>query len=39
MAVSEEKKKVLELFSQGRRLYKLMKFGEAQKYFGEDISR
>lgn len=35
--ITEEKKKVLELFAQGRRLYKLMQFGEAQRYFGEAL--
>jgi len=37
MAVSEEKKKVIELFTQGRRLYKLMQFADAKKYFGEAL--
>ncbi|MBN2553034.1 MAG: tetratricopeptide repeat protein [Spirochaetales bacterium] len=31
--ISEEKKKVLELFSEGRRHYKLMKFSDAQAFF------
>lgn len=35
--ISEEKRKVLELFAQGRRLYKLMDFAAAQKYFGEAL--
>lgn len=35
--ITEEKKKVLELFAQGRKLYKLMHFDEAQKYFGEAL--
>jgi tetratricopeptide (TPR) repeat protein len=35
--ISEEKRKVLELFAQGRKLYKLMQFDEAQKYFGEAL--
>lgn len=35
--ITEEKRKVLELFAQGRRLYKLMQFSEAQKYFGEAL--
>ncbi len=37
MTVSEDKKKVVELFTQGRRLYKLMRFDEALKYFGEAL--
>ncbi len=37
MVVSEEKRKVVELFTQGRRLYKLMQFAEAMKYFGEAL--
>jgi len=35
--ISEEKKKVLELFSEGRKLYKLMKFKEARSIFAEAI--
>ncbi len=35
--ISEEKKKVLELFAQGRKLYKLMKFEEAKKYFAKAL--
>jgi hypothetical protein len=31
--VTEEKKKVLSLFSEGRRLYKLMQFAEALSFF------
>lgn len=37
MTITEEKKKVVELFTQGRKLYKLMQFGEALKYFGEAL--
>ena len=37
MTITEEKKKVVELFAQGRKLYKLMQFGEALKYFGEAL--
>ncbi|MDA8427522.1 MAG: hypothetical protein M0Z80_15455 [Treponema sp.] len=35
--ITEEKRKVLELFAQGRRLYKLMQFQEAGKFFGEAL--
>ena len=35
--ITEEKRKVLELFAQGRRLYKLMQFQEAKKFFGEAL--
>jgi tetratricopeptide (TPR) repeat protein len=35
--VTEEKRKVLDLFAQGRKLYKLMQFDEAVKYFGEAL--
>jgi tetratricopeptide (TPR) repeat protein len=35
--VTEEKRKVLDLFAQGRKLYKLMQFEEATKYFGEAL--
>lgn len=35
--ITEEKRKVLDLFAQGRKLYKLMNFTEAQKYFGEAL--
>ena len=35
--VSEEKRKVLELFAEGRRYYKLMNFIDAQKAFGEAL--
>lgn len=35
--ITEEKRKVLDLFAQGRKLYKLMQFSEAQKYFGEAL--
>ena len=31
--ISENKKKVLELFKEGRKSYKLMMFEEAKKYF------
>jgi len=35
--ISEEKKKVLEYFAEGRNNYKLMKFAEAQKWFAKAI--
>jgi hypothetical protein len=35
--ITEEKRKVVELFAQGRKLYKLMRFEEALKYFGEGL--
>jgi len=35
--ITEEKRKVLDLFAQGRKLYKMMNFPEAQKYFGEAL--
>ena len=31
--VSEDKKRILDLFARGRKLYKLMQFEEAQKHF------
>ncbi len=31
--ITEEKKKLLELFAEGRKLYKLMKFTEASERF------
>jgi hypothetical protein len=37
MMITEEKRKVVELFTQGRRLYKLMQFPEALKHFGEAL--
>jgi hypothetical protein len=35
--VSEEKRRVLELFKEGRRLYTMQKFAEAQKVFKRAI--
>lgn len=35
--ITEEKAKVLDLFRQGRNLYKQMKFAEAYKYFVEAL--
>jgi len=31
--ISQEMKQVLQLFDEGRKLYKLMKFAEAKEYF------
>ncbi len=31
--ISQEMKQVVELFNQGRKFYKLMKFAEAKEYF------
>jgi len=38
MTITEEKKKVVGLFTQGRKLYKLMKFEEALKYFAAALA-
>lgn len=35
--ITEEKKKVLSLFAEGRKLYKMMDFPGAKKYFGEAL--
>jgi hypothetical protein len=35
--IAETKKKVLDLFSEGRKNYKLMKFKEAQKSFAKAL--
>ena len=35
--ISEEKKKVLELFSEGRKNYKLMEFDKAKNCFAEAL--
>ena len=35
--ITEEKSKVLELFSKGRKLYKLMEFDQAKEYFGQAL--
>jgi len=35
--ISETKKKVLELFSEGRKNYKLMKFNDAQEFFAKAL--
>jgi hypothetical protein len=35
--ISEAKKKVIELFNEGRKQYKLMKFREAQAYFAKAL--
>lgn len=35
--ISEEKKKVLEFFAEGRKLYKLMDFKKAQQNFADAL--
>lgn len=35
--ISEQKKQVLELYAEGRKLYKLMKFSEAVERFGKAL--
>ena len=35
--ITEEKKKVLELFAEGRKFYKLKKFQEAREAFGRAL--
>ncbi len=35
--ITEEKKKVLDLFAEGRKLYKLMEFSKARDAFGEAL--
>lgn len=35
--ISEEKQRVLDLFARGRKLYKLMQFEEAQKFFAQAL--
>jgi tetratricopeptide (TPR) repeat protein len=35
--ISEEKQKILELFAEGRRHYKLMEFEEARNYFARAL--
>ncbi|MCX7657004.1 MAG: tetratricopeptide repeat protein [Treponemataceae bacterium] len=35
--IDEKKKKVLELFAEGRKLYKLMEFSQALSYFVEAL--
>lgn len=35
--ISEQKRKVLQLFAEGRRYYKLMNFIDAQKAFAEAL--
>ena len=37
MIITEGKKQVVDFFTQGRKLYKLMQFSEALKYFGEAL--
>ncbi len=36
--ITEEKKKVLELFAEGRRFYKLMEFEKAKQYFAQALA-
>ena len=35
--ITEEKKKVLELFAEGRKFYKLMQFEQAKQQFAEAL--
>ena len=35
--ITEETKKVLEFFAEGRKSYKLMEFEEARKYFAQAL--
>ena len=35
--ISEEKRKVVDLFTQGRKLYKLMQFQDAYERFGQAL--
>lgn len=35
--ITEEKKRVIDLFARGRKLYKLMQFEEAQKFFAQAL--
>lgn len=35
--ITEEKRKVLDLFAEGRKQYKLMNFEEAKKYFAQAL--
>lgn len=35
--ISEDKRKVLDLFAEGRKRYKLMQFEEARKYFAKAL--
>lgn len=35
--ISDEKKRVLDLFARGRKLYKLMQFEEALKFFDQAL--
>ena len=36
--ISEEKKRILELFAEGRKLYKLMRFSDASDRFAEALA-
>lgn len=35
--ITEERQKILDLFAEGRKQYKLMEFTQARKYFGEAL--
>lgn len=35
--ITEEKKKILDLFAEGRKRYKLMEFSEAQMFFARAL--
>ena len=35
--IEESKKKILDLFAEGRKRYKLMAFEDARKYFGQAL--
>ena len=35
--ITEEKRKVLDLFAEGRKSYKLMKFDEARNFFAQAL--
>ena len=35
--ITDQKQKVLDLFTEGRKLYKLMQFEQARKYFVEAL--
>ncbi len=36
--ITEEKKRILELFAEGRKFYKLMQFEQAQQRFADALS-
>ena len=35
--ISEEKQKVINLFAEGRKMYKLMEFDEARRFFAQAL--